>query len=228
MKLIDLFSLPDTVGRNAVITLLFVAALLSSLTYMIARTFGRLVMLMSVSLPLIIIFYALVYLKLDLTGPEGENIKNLPTMIYYSLVTFTTLGYGEITPTSTAARLMAGSEALIGLLYTGILIGSTMAIVIRWKERNIYKDHEKIESIKEAADKSNQDLEEIKKQMISYTFSLKDVDGKTLEISGDNLSVDSEVWNLDFIAGEHMTIDSDVALELSDNKLILSTKEDKP
>jgi hypothetical protein len=42
--------------------------------------------------------------------------------LYYSFVTLTTLGYGEITPASQVARSLAIGEALVGQLYLAILI----------------------------------------------------------------------------------------------------------
>jgi voltage-gated potassium channel Kch len=42
--------------------------------------------------------------------------------MYYSFVTLTTLGYGEITPRSQVARSLAIGEALVGQLYLAILI----------------------------------------------------------------------------------------------------------
>jgi hypothetical protein len=42
--------------------------------------------------------------------------------MYYSFVTLTTLGYGEITPLSQVARSLAIGEALVGQLYLAILI----------------------------------------------------------------------------------------------------------
>jgi hypothetical protein len=42
--------------------------------------------------------------------------------MYYSFVTLTTLGYGEITPRSQVARSLAIAEALVGQLYLAILI----------------------------------------------------------------------------------------------------------
>jgi hypothetical protein len=42
--------------------------------------------------------------------------------LYYSFVTLTTLGYGEITPLSQVARSLAVGEALTGQLYLAVLI----------------------------------------------------------------------------------------------------------
>lgn len=44
------------------------------------------------------------------------------TMIYFSLVTLTTVGYGAIAPHSSFAQMFSGVEALIGQLYLAILV----------------------------------------------------------------------------------------------------------
>lgn len=46
-----------------------------------------------------------------------------PHLTYFSLVTLTSLGYGDITPLSPLARALATLEALIGVLYPAVLIG---------------------------------------------------------------------------------------------------------
>ena len=43
-------------------------------------------------------------------------------LIYYSFVTLTTLGYGEITPVTISARNLAAMEAVTGVLYIATLI----------------------------------------------------------------------------------------------------------
>ena len=45
-------------------------------------------------------------------------------MIYFSFVTLTTLGYGDITPTQPIAKSLAYTEALTGQLFIAILIGT--------------------------------------------------------------------------------------------------------
>ncbi|MEJ2102182.1 MAG: ion channel [Desulfobacterales bacterium] len=42
--------------------------------------------------------------------------------IYYSLVTITTLGYGDVTPVSYLAGSMAVLEAVVGQLYLVVLV----------------------------------------------------------------------------------------------------------
>jgi hypothetical protein len=47
---------------------------------------------------------------------------NAANAVYYSFVTLTTMGYGDILPLSRAARMLAVSEATTGVLYMSVLI----------------------------------------------------------------------------------------------------------
>jgi hypothetical protein len=49
--------------------------------------------------------------------PEGQNIEAGEHFIYFSFVTLTTLGYGDITPVTRLARNLCTLEAVIGQLY---------------------------------------------------------------------------------------------------------------
>lgn len=42
--------------------------------------------------------------------------------LYFSTITFTTLGYGDITPVGTWARALAGAESLLGAMLTALLV----------------------------------------------------------------------------------------------------------
>jgi hypothetical protein len=94
---------------------------------------------------LIGIFFFQVYSALELYAPgsflaggqpipapgsaefEGGYIVDF---IYYSYVTLTTLGFGDIIPISPAARMAAALEAIIGQLYLTILIGVLVGVHI--------------------------------------------------------------------------------------------------
>jgi len=58
--------------------------------------------------------------------PDAGN-RNL-SLLYYSFVTLTTLGYGDITPALPAARSLAVAEALVGQLFPAILIARLVAM----------------------------------------------------------------------------------------------------
>jgi hypothetical protein len=48
--------------------------------------------------------------------------------MYYSYVTLTTLGYGDITPASSYARSSAVLEAMTGVLYMAILVARLVSL----------------------------------------------------------------------------------------------------
>lgn len=63
---------------------------------------------------------ASLFLTLDTVTEEGFFVQDAGTrmdFLYFSFVTLTTLGYGDLTPAGDLARMMAVVEALIGQLY---------------------------------------------------------------------------------------------------------------
>ena len=50
------------------------------------------------------------------------------TGFYFSFITLSTVGYGDITPVSRAARWLAAMEAMIGLLYVAVLIARLVSL----------------------------------------------------------------------------------------------------
>jgi hypothetical protein len=76
---------------------------------------------------LLAVVWAQVYKALDI-GDSGsfaaaESADPAGQLVYFSLVTITTLGYGDILPVTPIARVLAGVEAAVGVLYIAILIG---------------------------------------------------------------------------------------------------------
>jgi voltage-gated potassium channel len=61
--------------------------------------------------------------------PEGMD-SELSHFSYYSFVTLTTLGYGDITPLTATARSLSVLEAITGQLYIAILIARLVGIHI--------------------------------------------------------------------------------------------------
>ncbi|MEJ2763672.1 potassium channel family protein [Photobacterium sp. MCCC 1A19761] len=53
--------------------------------------------------------------------PWGKNFANVT---YFSFVTLTTLGYGDISPVSLVARVMVYLEAITGVFYMAIVVAS--------------------------------------------------------------------------------------------------------
>jgi hypothetical protein len=85
---------------------------------------------------LIAIMWAFVYSVLESIQPgsfaigEGQIEVGQRLYIYYSFVTITTLGYGDITPTTDLANSFSFLEAVTGQLYIAILIARLVGIHI--------------------------------------------------------------------------------------------------
>jgi Ca2+/Na+ antiporter len=89
------------------------------------------------------ILFALVYAHLEYRAPgsfsagnealretSAEEASMVPIFTYYSFVTLTTLGYGDITPVTDHARTLAWLEALIGQLYLAVMVATLVGIKV--------------------------------------------------------------------------------------------------
>jgi voltage-gated potassium channel Kch len=64
-------------------------------------------------------------------GLEAETWREaFPRAAYFSFVTLTTLGYGDILPTNPIARFFAYMEAVAGVFYMAIVVASLVSIGI--------------------------------------------------------------------------------------------------
>jgi Ion channel len=62
-------------------------------------------------------------------------------LIYFSFVTLTTVGYGDVNPVHPAARSLAVAEALVGQLYLAILIGSLVGMALQARSEQDSRPH---------------------------------------------------------------------------------------
>ena len=63
--------------------------------------------------------------------PQVTSLDTLEKAIYFSVVTFTTLGYGDITLPEEEWRMLSGIEALNGILLVGWTTAFLFAVVQR-------------------------------------------------------------------------------------------------
>jgi voltage-gated potassium channel len=63
---------------------------------------------------------------------EMDSNKNLSQYVYYSFITLTSVGYGDIHPISPVARSLAMSESIIGQAYFVVLIG--WSLMAGWRK----------------------------------------------------------------------------------------------
>ncbi|MFG0329500.1 MAG: potassium channel family protein [Phycisphaerales bacterium] len=84
-------------------------------------------------------------MSLEQTNPDSPEGQVFWTSVYFSVVTFATLGYGDLRPVG-IARVIACIEAMIGYLVLGLL-ASTSASILQWsaeeKRRQAEEDAEK-------------------------------------------------------------------------------------
>ncbi|HLY38138.1 MAG TPA: potassium channel family protein [Candidatus Binatia bacterium] len=66
--------------------------------------------------------------------PPQTHAELVTSLAYYSFVTLTTMGYGDITPVHPAARSAAMLEALTGQLFPAILIARLVAMELAARE----------------------------------------------------------------------------------------------
>lgn len=67
--------------------------------------------------------------------------------LYWSLITATTVGYGDIRPLKKRSRILSIAIAFIGIMFTGIIIALTLNAVDVAFKKNV--DSQVIENIKE-------------------------------------------------------------------------------
>jgi hypothetical protein len=89
---------------------------------------------------LLAVIWALMFALMELTHPgsfqsNGQMLASSSThravgaeLLYLSVVTLSTLGYGDVLPFSPQARMLAAIEAIIGQLYLAVLIARLVGI----------------------------------------------------------------------------------------------------
>ena len=81
------------------------------------------------------IMWAFVYAAIEIISPGSlhlpqEGYHDFSNFSYYSFVTLTTLGYGDILPLTSPARNFAILEAIIGQIYLTVLVARLVGIHI--------------------------------------------------------------------------------------------------
>ncbi len=89
------------------------------------------------------LIWALMYLFIAQASPGAFNgveqlvwYDNFADVAYYSYVTLTTLGYGDISPVAPIARFLVYMEALVGVFYMAILVASLIGVGIDASKKN--------------------------------------------------------------------------------------------
>jgi len=87
----------------------------------------------------LLIWFGVLYTRHGIFDESGAIVKDFWNCFYFSIVTFTTLGYGDFIPTDDI-RIIAAFEALIGYLFLGFLIATFIVVIQKRLERS-HKQH---------------------------------------------------------------------------------------
>ena len=87
------------------------------------------------------LLWAFLYTFLELVDPASFNVDlsepqgYLLVFQYYSFVTITTLGYGDITPVTEVAKAFSALEAVVGQLYLVVAVAWLVGMYVSRKSK---------------------------------------------------------------------------------------------
>jgi hypothetical protein len=74
--------------------------------------------------------------------PEGKLEDSRLLLLYYSFVSLTTLGYGDVTPMTAPASFLSLIEAVVGQMYVAVLVARLVGVNISQSLQNESRDAE--------------------------------------------------------------------------------------
>lgn len=128
------------VGWVCVISMFFAYAMY---IYSLHQEFGsvkevhilRIVSLYLLMTLIIVILYAGYYALFNLIGGKDWEAFDFNKAIYFSVVTFTTLGYGDYAPINDVGRYIVSSQAIIGTLHMVTFVSLWLSKLIQSNNR---------------------------------------------------------------------------------------------
>jgi hypothetical protein len=70
---------------------------------------------------IIVIAFGLIYYYLNLIPDLERKISNLPSFLYFSIITTATVGFGDFTVSSNLGKLLVSLQVVISILYTAYM-----------------------------------------------------------------------------------------------------------
>jgi len=93
---------------------------------------------LATTVPLFLLLYASVYFAMGRASPANFSTHSLTRTdsLYFTVTTFSTVGYGDITATSQAARLLVTAQMILDLLVLGLGIRMFIGAVQRARQEH--------------------------------------------------------------------------------------------
>lgn len=114
---------------------------------------------------------------------DGVDLKGWFTSFYFSLITITTLGYGDILPANETTRVLASSLAFSGIVLTGLFLNS---LAFRISEITQFEDKAKFD----------RDQHSIQVQRFKDISSLLELDFENFKYAANSLITPMEKYEL--------------------------------
>ena len=126
----------DTLNLSLILVFLLLSIAVAGRQVLLSGEVNTNVIVGAIALYLLMgLAWAMAYLLVDqmtpgsLNGlPAGDWQTKMQTAIYFSFVTLSTLGYGDITPALPLTRFLAYMEAITGQFYIAVLVASLVGI----------------------------------------------------------------------------------------------------
>lgn len=106
----------------------------------------------------LVLFSILIYYAEHNMGQRA--FSSIPSSLWWAVITFTSVGYGDVCPTTTLGKIIASFAAILGYCFTGLFIGIIGSAFIETME------HKKIIKTKINTSNKEASLEKIKQKQI--------------------------------------------------------------
>jgi len=101
----------------------------------------RAIRVLALGLPLFLVLFAATYVTVD--GQQAHAFSEPLSRtdgLYFTVTTFATVGYGDISPTTELTRVLVTIQMLVGLLAVGVIAKVVLGAVQLARERNTAAD----------------------------------------------------------------------------------------
>jgi voltage-gated potassium channel len=100
------------------------------------------VRVLAIGLPLLLVLFAATYVTID--GQQADAFSeplNRTDGLYFTVTTFATVGYGDITPLTQLARIVVTVQMVVGVISVGVIAKAVLGAARLAKERNSAPGH---------------------------------------------------------------------------------------